>query len=72
MEERIGFLTPEQEKKLDQLIELKGISEALDGPAIKIADNVGLQKLKEKLLASQPDILPIIFQIIDEIFAPLP
>ena len=72
MEERIGFLTPEQEKKLDELIELKGISEALDGPVIKIGDNVGLQKLKEKLLASQPDILPIIFQIIDEIFAPLP
>ena len=72
MEERIGFLTPEQEKKLDQLIELKGISEALDGPAIKIADNVGLQKLKEKLLSSQPDILPIIYQIIDEIFAALP
>jgi len=72
MEERIGFLTPEQEKKLDELIELKGISEALDGPAIKIADNVGLQKLKEKLLASQPDILPIIYQIIDEIFAALP
>ena len=72
MEERIGFLTPEQEKKLDQLIELKGISEALDGPAIKIADNVGLQKLKEKLLASQPDILPIIYQIVDEIFSALP
>jgi hypothetical protein len=72
MEERIGFLTPEQEKKLDQLIELKGISEALDGPAIKIADNVGLQKLKEKLLASQPDILPIIYQVIDEIFSALP
>lgn len=72
MEERIGFLTPEQEKKLDELIELKGISEALDGPAIKIADNVGLQKLKEKLLASQPDILPIIYQIIDEIFSALP
>ena len=72
MEERIGFLTPEQEKKLDELIELKGISEALDGPAIKIADNVGLQKLKEKLLASQPDILPIIYQIVDEIFSALP
>ena len=72
MEERIGFLTPEQEKKLDELIELKGISEALDGPAIKISDNVGLQKLKEKLLASQPDILPIIYQIVDEIFSALP
>lgn len=72
MEERKGFLTPEQEKKLDSLIELKGISEALDGPAIKIADNVGLEKLKVKLEAEAPEILPIIYQIIDEIFAALP
>ena len=72
MEERKGFLTPEQEKQLDELIELKGIAEALDGPAIKIADNVGLQKLKEKLLAENPEILPMIYMIVDEIFAALP
>ena len=72
MEERKGFLTPEQEKKLDKLIELKGIYEAIDGPAIKIADNVGLEKLKVKLTAENPDILPIIYQIIDEIMAALP
>jgi hypothetical protein len=72
MEERKGFLTPEQEKKLDKLIELKGIYEAIDGPAIKIADNVGLEKLKVKLTAENPDILPIIYQVIDEIIAALP
>jgi hypothetical protein len=72
MEERKGFLTPEQEVKLDALIELKGIAEALDGPAIKIGDNVGLQKLKEKLIAENPEILPIIYSVIDEIFAALP
>jgi hypothetical protein len=72
MEERKGFLTPEQEAKLDKLIELKGIAEAIDGPAIKIGDNVGLQKLKEKLAASQPELLPIIYQVIDEVFAALP
>jgi len=36
METRKGFLTPEQEKQLDELIELKGLSEALDGPAIRL------------------------------------
>ena len=72
MEERKGFLTPEQEKQLDEMIELKGIGEALDGPAIKIADNVGLQKLKEKLLAESPEILPMIYMVVDEIFSALP
>jgi len=72
MDERKGFLTPDQEKKLDKLIELKGIYEAIDGPAIKIADNVGLEKLKTKLVAENPDILPIVYQVIDEIMAALP
>jgi hypothetical protein len=72
MEERKGFLTPEQEKKLDTLIELKGIYEALDGTAIKIADNIGLEKLKAKITAENPDVLPIIYQVIDEIMASLP
>jgi len=69
---RKGFLTPDQEKKLDTLIELKGIYEAIDGPAIKISDNVGLEKLKAKLISESPDILPIVYQVIDEIMAALP
>ncbi len=72
MEERKGFLTPEQEKKLDALIELKGIYEAMDGPAIKIADNVGLEKLKTKIEAENPGIMPVIYQVVDEIMAALP
>jgi hypothetical protein len=72
VDERKGFLTPEQEEKLDKYIELKGIAEALDGPAIKLADNVGLEKLKVKLLADNPGVLPIIYSVIDEIFAALP
>jgi len=63
--ERKGFLTPEQENKLDELIELKGIAEALDGTGIKLADNLVLEKLKEKIPA---DILPVIYEVIDEIF----
>lgn len=72
MEERKGFLTPEQEKKLDSLIELKGIAEGLDGPAIKIADNIGLEKLKVKITEENPELLNVIYQVIDEIFASLP
>lgn len=65
MEERKGFLTPEQEEKLDKLIELKGIAEAADGIIIRIGDNQGLEKLKAKL----PDeYLPVVYEIIDEIF----
>lgn len=70
-DERKGFLTPAQEKQLDELIVLKGLAEAFDGPAIKIADNVGLQKLKEKITADNPDILPIIYQVVDEIMEAL-
>lgn len=68
---RKGFLLPEQEKLLDELIELKGIAEALDGTAIKIADNTGLQKLKEKIFAEKPEMLEMIYMVIDELFLAL-
>jgi len=68
MEERKGFLTPEQEKQLDDLIELKGIAEALDGAAIKLADNQGLERLKAKI---PEDVLPVVYEVIDEIFKAL-
>ena len=68
MEERKGFFTPEQEKILDDLIELNGIYEALDGPAIKLIDNQGLEALKAKLEEKSPDALPIVFEIVDTIF----
>jgi len=68
MEERKGFLTPNQEKGLDDKIELKGVAEAADGVAIRLVDNQGLERLKEKIPA---DVLPIVYQVIDEIFAAL-
>ena len=65
MEERKGFLTPAQEQKLDELIEVKGIYERFDGTAIKLADNQILEKLKAKIPA---DVLPVVYEVIDEIF----
>ena len=63
--DRKGFFTPEQEKVLDDLYEAKGIMEALDGTMIRLADNVGLEKLKAKIPA---DVLPIVFEVIDQVF----
>lgn len=65
METRKGFLTEEQEQKLDDLIVLKGISETLDGPAIRLVDNLLLEKLKAKIPAES---LPVVYEVIDEIF----
>lgn len=64
MDNRKGFFTKEQEKQLDKLIELKGIAETVDGIAIRIADNAGLENLKSKI---PEDMLPIIYEVIDEI-----
>ena len=65
---REGFLTPEQEKILDDLYEGKGIIEAVDGLAIRIADNKGLQQLKSKIPS---DVLPVIYEVIDSVFEAL-
>ena len=66
---RQGFLTPEQEEKIDTLIVLSGLYEAFDGIAIRLADNKGLELLKQKIPA---EYLPIIYQVIDEIIGALP
>lgn len=65
METRKGFLTETQEQKLDELIVLKGISETLDGTAIKLTDNLILEKLKVKIPA---EYLPLVYGVIDEVF----
>lgn len=65
MEERKGFFTPEQEKILDDLYEGSGIVEAMDGTVIRLADNLGLEKIKEKI---PPEVLPFVYEIIDEVF----
>ena len=68
MEERKGVLTKEQEEILDKLFKNSGIVEALDGVAIKMIDNIAIEKLKSKIPA---DYLPIVYQIIDEVFVAL-
>jgi hypothetical protein len=68
-DERKGFLTPEQEKKIDDLIELSGVAETFDGVAIKLADNYGLEALKSKI---PEDILPIVYEVIDQILDVIP
>ena len=69
METRKGFLTPEQESKIDDLIKLSGIAETFDGMAIRLADNYGLEALKNKI---PEDVLPIVYEVIDQIFDALP
>lgn len=68
MEERKGFLTPEQEKILDELVELKGIAEAVDGPAIRLLDNSGLERIKSKI---PEQYLPVVYEVVDELFKAL-
>lgn len=68
METRKGFLKPSQEEGLDTLIELKGIAEAVDGAVIKLLDNQGLERLKEKIPA---DVLPVVYEVLDEILSTL-
>lgn len=70
-QERKGFFTPEQEVKLDEFLKLEGIYEATDGVAIKLTDNIVLQKLKEKLLEKNPEIVDMVETVIDEIFQSL-
>ena len=68
MDERKGILTPDQEKLLDKLAEFKGIAEAVDGVAISLIDNQGIEKLKAKI---PPEYLPVVYEIVDEIFKAL-
>lgn len=69
---RKGFLTPEQEKELDNLIVLKGIAEAMDGVAITLLDNQGLERLKATIIEKfGDDVLPYVYTVVDSIFAVL-
>jgi len=69
MSDRKGFLTPEQEQKIDELVVLSGIAEAFDGLAIRLADNMGLELLKKKIPA---EYLPVVYEVIDQIFDAIP
>ena len=66
--ERKGVMTPEQEQILDDLIKVPGIGEALDGPAISIIDNQGIDRLLEK---ATPETKQAIYEVVDILFAGL-
>jgi hypothetical protein len=73
MDERKGFLTPQQEQKLDSLIKIKNmLGEKLDGPAIQVADNQGLERLKDNLEKLYPGAVEIVYQVVDTIFEMIP
>lgn len=65
---RKGVFTQEQEEILDKLFVNSGIVEAMDGVAIKMVDNVIIEKLKAKIPA---EYLPTVYEIIDEVMSAL-
>jgi hypothetical protein len=69
---RKGFLTPEQEKQVDDLVKLQGLAEAMDGPAITLVDNQGFERLKASIIAKYPEALPVVYEVVDAIFDALP
>lgn len=68
MEERKGILTPNQEKGVDELVELDGIAERLDGFAIQVVDNQIIERAKKKIPA---EYLPSVYEIVDELLSAL-
>jgi hypothetical protein len=67
MDERKGFLTPDQVKIVVKLLNLKGIYGALSGPVVRLIDDLLLEKIKSKIPNAE-EILPTVYLIIDEIF----
>ena len=71
-ETRKGVFTPEQEKVLDDVLKFNNkLLETVDGPAISLIDNQGLDRLKAQLIAKYPGSEEILFQIIDLLMAGL-
>ena len=66
--ERKGFLTPEQEQMIDSWVFEGGVADAIDGIALQLLDNQGLEKLKEKV---PEDVLPHVYEVIDELLPAL-
>lgn len=70
---RKGAFTPEQEKQLDDLVQLSGIAEAIDGPAISLADNQGIERLLDIAEEKYPGVREeIIYPLVDAIMLALP
>ncbi len=65
---RKGVFTQEQEELLDKLFVNSGIVEAMDGVAIRMVDNIAIEKIKAKIPA---EYLPMVYEIIDEVMGAL-
>jgi len=73
METRKGILTPDQEKLLDKLIVFKNKgAEAIDGLAISLIDNQGIERLKVQLEEKLPGASEqYLYPIVDSLFSQL-
>jgi hypothetical protein len=69
-EERKGFFTESQQKKLEKVIVFKNkLFELIDGVAINTIDNIVLEKIAEKL---SPELKQTLYTVIDEIVEAIP
>lgn len=70
MEPRKGILTPEQEETLEKVLKFNSkLAEVIDGPAIKLIDNQGIERVKAKLLENHPEAEESLYEIVDMLMA---
>ena len=64
--ERRGLFTPDQEQTWDKLLKWKNPAvELIDGTAIKIIDNQGLERAKQTFLDKFPQAEEALYEIVD-------
>jgi len=68
-EQRKGALTPEQEDVLEKLIKGSKWVELLDGPAIKLIDNQGIERVLDAADKKNPEIRQTVYEVVDMIMA---
>ena len=69
MEERKGALTKEQENILDELLKFNNKAlEAVDGAAISLIDNQGIDRIINMLKEKHPGAEEYIYQVVDLLF----
>lgn len=65
-ESRKGILTPEQEVTLEKVLKFNNkLAEVIDGPAIQLIDNQGLERAKAKILEKNPEAEELLYEIVD-------
>jgi len=68
-----GLFTKEQEEQLDAWMKFNNpILEAIDGPAISLIDNQGLERAIASIRETKPELWAIYVQVRDMIFAAIP